>query len=332
MERKRIAVFDTKKYERPYYEAVGDFTFDFFDTRLTSETTSLCQNHTGILCFVNDSLDRACLESLAKRGVRYIGLRCAGFNHVDLKAATELNIRVCRVPGYSPQSVAEFALLQMLCLARKFHRSLNRTKEMNFELDGLVGQALFEKTVGVIGTGQIGRSLIGLLDGFHCQILAFDELPDPQMTKGRSLRYTTLDEIFTRSDFVSLHVPLTPETLHLVDNHRVAQMKEGAFIINTGRGGLVNTKALIDGLKTKKLGGAGLDVYEEEEKYFSRDFSDRGIDDDQLARLMSFPNVLVTSHQAYLTKLSLSQIAATTLDNLRLWRDNKTLSNEVSFT
>lgn len=324
-----MAVFDSKNYEKPYYQGLDDLKFHFFENRLTEETVELGRGFTSILCFVNDQLNRACLQKAHDLGVKYIGLRCAGFNQVDLKTAHELGIVVARVPGYSPHSVAEFALLQMLCLARKFHRSVNRTKELNFSLDGLVGHALYGKTIGVLGVGQIGQVLIELLDGFRCNVIAYDSHPRKELCENRNLKFVSLDQLFSESDFLSLHVPLSPETLHLVNRQRLSQMKMGSFLVNTGRGGLVDSKALIGALKEKRLTGAALDVYEEEEKYFSHDFSDSGIDDDHLARLISFPNVIITSHQAYLTELSLQQIALTTIENLRNFYSGHKLINEV---
>ncbi len=328
---KTVSFFDCKNYEKSYYPPQSQFDFRFFDSPLSSQTVDLCRGSEVVSCFVNDDLNWECLRVMADLGVRFVALRCTGFNNVDLHAAQKFGIKVSRVPGYSPQSVAEFALLQMLCLARKLHRSLNRTRELNFSLDGLVGHTLFKKKVGVIGTGQIGKALIELLDGFNCQILAYDLNPDESLNSDRDLQYVELEEIFRESDYVSLHVPLNPETFHMVNDDRLAMMKSSALLINTSRGGLVDTTALIDSIKTRKIAGAALDVYEEEEAYFSKDFSDQGVDDDELARLISFPNVIVTSHQAYLTELSLQQISAVTVDNLEEFFAGKPLSYEVSF-
>ncbi len=327
--KEKIAVFDTKSYEKPYYIGAEAVDFEFFEVRLSRQTIDLCRGFKKVLCFVNDSLDAESLTRMAELGVQYVGLRCAGFNNVDVVAAERLNIRITRVPGYSPQSVAEFSLLQILCLARKLHRALNRTRELNFSLQGLVGQTLFHKTVGVVGVGQIGKSLIELLDGFNCRVLAFDKNADLSLQTGRSLEYVDLETLLRESDFISLHVPLDASTFHLINEKTLALVKSTASIINTGRGGLIDTMALIHALKARTIAGAALDVYEEEENYFAKDFSDQGIEDDELARLISFPNVIVTSHQAYLTELSLYEISQQTLANLQEFIEGRELTNEV---
>lgn len=324
----KVALFDSKKYEKEYYLNEKSIHFDFFDFPLNKHTANACESYEVICCFVNDILDEDCLQKLSQLGVKLICLRCAGYNNVDLVAAEKLNIAICRVPSYSPQSVAEFTLSQVLCLTRKLHRSYQRTKDLNFSLHGLVGTTLRNKTIGVLGTGQIGTSFIELLDGFHCKVLAYDLNPNHSLTQGRDLKYSSLEKVLSDSDIISLHIPLSPETRHIINTESISTMKDGALIVNTGRGGLIETKSLITGLKQKKIGGAALDVYEEEENYFFSNFSNEGIDDDDLSRLVTFPNVIVSSHQAYLTDTSLMEISSTTLDNILSWKSG-CLINQV---
>ena len=267
---------------------------------------------------------------LKENGVKLLALRCAGFNNVDLKAAEEADLPVVRVPQYSPYAVAEHAVALMLSLNRKIHRAYWRTRDGNFSLHGLMGFDMNGKTAGIIGTGKIARILIRILKGFGMNILAYDPYPDQRFAEEAGITYTTLDDLYARSDIISLHCPLTPETEYLINADSIGKMKDGVMIINTGRGKLINTEMLIDGLKSKKVGSAGLDVYEEEGEYFYEDKSDRIIDDDTLARLLSFNNVILTSHQGFFTKEALHNIAEVTLHNIRDFLEGKPLANRVS--
>lgn len=322
----KVAFFDTRKFEKPFYENREGIEFQYFNTRLSAETAELSKGYEAICGFVNDKIDEGCLKKLKAQGVKLIALRCAGYNNVNLLMANELGIKITRVPSYSPHSVAEFALLQSLTLLRKIHRSYIRTRELNFSLDGLVGGTLKGKTFGVLGLGQIGQALCEILAGFGCEVLGYD-IEEKNLS---GVKQVSLDDIIKQSDIISLHVPLTPETHHLIDSVRIAQMKDGVILLNTGRGGLIHSKSLIDGLKSKKIAGAALDVYEEEEKFFFEDFSTTGIDDDTLARLVTFPNVLITSHQGFLTEESLREISKATVDSIRAWEKGLALEYEIT--
>lgn len=325
----KFAFFEARPFEKEYYKKNSDIEFDFYESRLSYHTAQLCQGYKGICCFVNDKLDKACLEKLSQVGVEFIALRCAGYNNVDLAAAKEFGIRIARVPSYSPLSIAEFALLQALCLSRKIHRAYQRTRELNFSLEGLVGSTISGQKVGVIGTGQIGAAFTELLQGFGCQVLAYDKVIPERLKNKEYVQFRSLEEVISQSDILSLHVPLSKETHHLINEAQIQKMKKGVLLINTGRGGLIDSKSLIQGIKSKKIGGAALDVYEEEENYFFEDFSDSGIDDDTLARLVSFPNVIVTSHQGFLTETSLKEIAHTTQKNLQEWLSGQAIECEI---
>lgn len=323
--RAHCAVFDTKAYDRRWLEkAAGpDLAFDFLEARLGPKTARLAAGYRLVCAFVNDDLSAPVLENLAAGGVELVALRCAGVNNVDLAAAEELGITVVRVPAYSPHAVAEHAAALVLTLNRKIHRAYQRVREGNFSLAGLEGFDLHGRTAGIVGLGKIGRCLVDILRGFGMTVLAHDAFPDADYAASHAVRYTELDELLRLSDVVSLHAPLTPETHHLIDADRIALMKKGALLINTSRGALVDTAALINGLKSGHLGGAGLDVYEEESEYFFEDRSAEVITDDLLARLLTFPNVLVTSHQAFLTVDALQAIAATTVANIRKFLEGK---------
>lgn len=328
----KIAFYDTHNFEKPYYEklkSVFKHEVTYIDSRLTLETAGLSQGAECVCCFVNDSLKADVLKELKASGVKLIALRSAGFNHVDLKAAAELGLKVVRVPEYSPYAVAEHAVGMIMMLNRKLHRSYNRVRDENFSLNGLVGFDLYKKTVGVAGTGKIGKVFAKIMSGFGCKILLYDLNPDQSFAEEINAEYVPLDNLLTHSDIISLHVPLTPATTHLINEAAIHKMKTGVMIINTGRGRLLDTQALIKGLKSCKIGYAGLDVYEEEEGVFFNDLSETGIQDDCLARLLTFPNVFVTSHQAFLTKEALENIAQTTLENIASFEANKTLTNEV---
>ncbi|MEX2465760.1 MAG: 2-hydroxyacid dehydrogenase [Gemmatimonadota bacterium] len=313
----RIAVFSTKPYDqRALEEANGDHGHDlaFFETRLTPDTVALGVGFDAVCPFVNDLLSAEVVGALAEGGVRLLTLRSAGFNHVDLRATEEHGIAVTRVPAYSPYAVAEHAMALVLTLNRKLHRAHARVREGNFSLDGLLGSDLHGKTVGVVGTGRIGAVFCRIAHGFGCRILAHDRYPSDEV-KALGARYVSLDELLGASDIVALHLPLTPETHHLVDEASVRRMKDGVMLINTSRGGLVDTVAVIDGLKSGKIGALGLDVYEEEADLFFEDLSDTVIQDDVFARLLTFPNVLITGHQGFFTREALANIAETTLAN-----------------
>jgi D-lactate dehydrogenase len=313
------AVFDTKPYDRDYLTHAASGTaleLRFLEFRLGQETVFSAEDAESVCVFVNDRVDRPVVEALVEEGVRHIALRCAGFNNVDLEAAKEHGITVTRVPAYSPHAVAEHTVALLMTLNRKIHRAYNRVREQNFSLNGLVGFDLHGKTVGIVGTGKIGRITAAIFRGFGCRVLAQDPYESSEWAAENGITYTSLDELLAASDIVSLHSPLFPETHHLLDADRFARMKRGAYLINTSRGKLVDTAALIAVLKSGHLGGVALDVYEEEEGVFFEDHSGHVLGDDILARLLTFPNVLVTSHQAFLTHEALEEIARVTVENL----------------
>ena len=314
-----IAVFDAKAYDRDYLNSAAknsDFDLRFFDFRLEQDTTSVAAGANVACIFVNDGADRITLESLAALGVGHLALRCAGFNNVDLKAAKELGMSVTRVPSYSPHAVAEHAAALLMTLNRKIHRAYNRVRDFNFSLGGLVGFDLVGKTAGIVGTGKTGRLLAEILRGFKMRVIAYDLFPNEEWAKAHQIDYVELGTLLQESDVVSLHAPLTPESAYLINEESLARMKGGVFIVNTSRGRLIDTKALIDALKSGQVGGVALDVYEEEEGVFFEDLSGEVIQDDELARLMTFPNVLITAHQAFLTHEALSEISRVTVENI----------------
>jgi D-lactate dehydrogenase len=324
----KIVMFDTHRYDRESFDAVNaqfGHQLSFLEARLTRDTAALAAGHEAACCFVNDRVDAAALETFARHGVRLVALRSAGYNHVDLVAAAKHRLPVVRVPEYSPHAIAEHAVALVLALNRKIHRAYARVRELNFSLDGLVGFDLHGKTVGVVGTGRIGRVAARIFQGFGCEVLAYDAKPEAEL----GLRYVSLRELYQASDIVSLHVPLTPETHHLIDTEALGAMKRGVMLVNTGRGALIDSRALIAALKVGHLGSAGLDVYEEEEGIFFQDLSDRILQDDVLARLLTFPNVLITSHQAFLTREALLNIARTTLESVSDLERGNPLKYEV---
>ncbi len=326
MDRIPAAFFNTKSYDRlSFLDAAGAATIDwrFHDFRLSSETAALALGASSVCVFVNDCVDRACLEILQGLGIRLVTLRCAGFNNVDLAAARNLGLAVTRVPAYSPHAVAEHAVGLLLTLNRKIHRAYNRVREFNFSLNGLVGFDVFGKTVGVVGTGKIGRIVAQIFRGFGATVLAHDPLPDFAWAAEHHVDYTDLDALITCSDIISLHLPLTPQTHHLFDREIFARTKPGAFLINTSRGKLVESGALIEALKSGHLGGVVLDVYEEEEGLFFEDHSGEVLLDDELSRLLTFPNVLITAHQGFLTHEALHEIARVTTENVALFAAGK---------
>lgn len=315
----RIGVFSTKPHDRQFLkQANARFRHEltFFEPRLTSETAGMADGFEALCVFVNDQLDAAVLEKLAESGVKAIALRCAGFNNVDLQTAERLGIQVVRVPAYSPYAVAEHTVGLMLTLNRKIHRAYNRIREANFSLDGLLGFDLHGRTVGIVGTGEIGAVVARIMSGFGCHLLGFDPYPNADC-KELGMQYVSLEELLSQSDIISLHCPLTPETRYLINAETIQQLKPGVMLINTSRGAVIDTRAVIDGLKSGRIGSLGLDVYEEEADYFFEDLSLQVIADDVLARLLTFPNVLVTGHQAFFTQEALEAIANTTLSNLQ---------------
>ncbi len=330
----KIAFFDTKPYDRAFFTVSNaNFGFDltFFEAKLRPRTAALAAGFDAVCAFVNDELDESVMDALAKSGIQLIAMRCAGYNNVNLKAACERGITVVRVPQYSPYSVAEYALGVLMTLNRKIHRAYNRVREGNFSINGLMGFDLRGKTVGIIGTGRIGRVFAEILQGFGVKILAYDLFPNEAAAAELHMQYVSLPELFAQSDIVSLHCPLTPENVHLVDQKAIDQMKTGVVLLNTSRGKLIDSNALISGLKSGKIGGAGLDVYEEETNYFFEDLSDRAVLDDALARLMTFPNVIITSHQAFFTREAEANIAETTLGNCMAFAEKKPLENAICF-
>lgn len=313
-----IAFFSTQPYDRRFFErenAAGKFVYQFYETHLGPHIVRAVEGVDVVCVFVNDKVNREVIEVLAEKGVRLIALRCAGFNNVDLAAAKEHGIAVCRVPAYSPEAVAEHTVAMLLTLNRKTHKAYNRVREQNFSLNGLLGFNLHGRTVAVVGTGKIGKAFCRIMRGFGCRLLAFDLYQDNEL-KQEGLRYVSLDELYQEADILSLHCPLTEENKHMLNKESLERMKDGVIVLNTSRGGLIDTLAVIEALKNRKLGGLAIDVYEQEEKVFFRDLSDTVIEDDTLQRLMSFPNVLVTAHQAFFTDEALGQIARTTLANV----------------
>jgi D-lactate dehydrogenase len=329
----KIAFFDAKPYDIESFDKIHkDFgvKITYFKGHLRVETAPLIQGFQVVCVFVNDVVDRHVIEILARNGVALIALRAAGYNNIDLKAAFG-KIPVVRVPAYSPYAVAEHAVTLMLVLNRKIHRAYYRTRDNNFTLNGLLGFDMHGKTAGIIGTGKIGKVTINILKGFGMRVLGVDAHPDKEYQKNAGFEYVDLDTLYRESDIISLHCPLTKDTFHLINETSIAKMKPGIMIINTGRGMLIDTKALINGLKTGKVGYAGLDVYEEESDYFYEDFSNKVITDDVLARLLSFNNVMVTSHQGFFTQEALRSIATTTLENIRDFFVERKLSNQICY-
>lgn len=328
----KVAVYSTKQYDKKYLEHVNSdygYELDFFDFLLTEKTAKTAHGCDGVCLFVNDDGSRPVLEELKKHGVRFIALRCAGFNNVDLDAAKELGLKVVRVPAYSPEAVAEHAIGMMMCLNRRIHRAWQRTRDANFSLEGLTGFTMHGKTAGVIGTGKIGVAALRILKGFGMKLLAFDPYPSAAALE-LGVEYVNLPTLFARSDVISLHCPLTNDNYHMLDKEAFAQMKDGVMIINTSRGGLINSQAAIDALKTQKIGALGMDVYENERDLFFEDKSNDVIQDDVFRRLSACHNVLFTGHQAFLTAEALTSISQTTLQNLSQLDKGETCPNELA--
>ncbi len=329
----KFAFFDTKPYDKPAFEKYGkeySVKFKYFETKLNEDTASLAKGYDGVCVFVNDSIDEAVINRLYELGIKVIALRCAGFNNVDVKAAFG-KIHVLRVPAYSPYAVAEHAMALLLTSVRKIHKSYIRSKDFNFSLSGLTGFDLHGKTVGVIGTGKIGKIFIDICRGFGMKILAYDKFPSPELQNTNFASYVSLNELLEKSDIISLHCPLNEETYHLINERAIQKCKQGVVIINTSRGALVDADALLAGIKARKIGSACLDVYEEEAEWFFEDNSDHIMEDDTLARLISMPNVIVTSHQAFLTNEALSNIAETTVKNIHEFFKEGRCSNEICY-
>jgi len=330
-----LTFYSTKFYdERSFREAVGarsdiDADLIFHEAKLTEQTAALAKGSEAVCAFVNDHLDRPVLERLKSGGTRFVAMRCAGFNNVDLEAAADLGLRVVRVPAYSPHAVAEHTLALLLAVNRRIHRAYNRIREQNFALDGLVGFDVHGKTVGIVGTGQIGAVAAGIFQGLGCRVLCYDIRKDEAL-EAAGCEYVSLDALFRGSDIISLHCPLNDSTAHLIDGDAIAQMQKGVTLLNTSRGGLIETKAAIEGLKSGHIGNLAIDVYEEEDNLFFEDKSSDIMQDDMFARLLAFPNVLITGHQAFLTETALSEIARVTLDNLAQLADDGACPNEVS--
>ena len=328
----KITFFGTQPYDRESFDRANTscgFEINYHRSHLNGNNALLAQGADAVCIFVNDTADAGTIRQLAAMGVKLIALRCAGFNNVDLKAAAEYGIPVVRVPAYSPHAVAEHAVALMLALNRKVHRAYWRTRDGNFSLHGLMGFDMYGKTAGIVGTGKIARELIRILKGFGMKVLAYDIFPDAEYAAQAQVEYVTLDELYRRADIISLHCPLTDQTRYMINGDAIGKMKPGVILINTGRGQLIHTEALIEGLKEKKIGAAGLDVYEEEAAYFYEDTSDRIMDDDILARLLSFNNVIMTSHQGFFTREALDSIAHTTLQNINDFDKHRKLVNEV---
>lgn len=326
----KIAFFGAKPYDIASFDKVNErFEYDvrYFKGHLNANNVLLTAGADVVCIFVNDSADREVIDALVKNGVKLLALRCAGFNNVDLEAARG-RLPIVRVPAYSPYAVAEYTVALMLSLNRKIHRAYWRTRDGNFSLNGLMGFDMHGKTAGIIGTGKIAKILIHILKGLGMRVVANDLYPDREFARTEGFDYVPLDELYRQSDIISLHCPLTPETRYLINDESIAKMKKGVMIINTGRGQLIHTNALIEGLKEKQVSAAGLDVYEEEGDYFYEDKSDKIINDDVLARLLSFNNVIVTSHQAFFTKEAMYNIAETTMENIEAFGEGR-LQNEV---
>ena len=328
----KIAVFSAKRYDREFLDAANagaGHQLRYFDAPLDLESVALAAGHDAVCIFVNDTADAAVIETLASGGTRLVALRCTGFNNVDMQAAARFGLKVVRVVTYSPYSVAEHAVALLQAINRKIHRAYNRTRDSNFSLDGLMGFDLHGKTVAVVGTGKIGRVFARIMLGFGCEVIGHDKYPAPEF-EALGARYAEPGEIGARADIISLHCPLTPETHHIVNKVTLARTKRGALLINTSRGGLIDTEAAIEALKSGQLGGLAIDVYEQEADLFFRDLSSTVISDDIFQRLLSFPNVIVTGHQAFFTEEAISTICETTINSVTEFATGQPLSNEIS--
>ena len=329
----KFAFFDAKPYDIPSFEKFGEekgVEFKYFETKLTEDTAELAAGYDGVCVFVNDTVNAAVIDKLCSMGIKTVALRCAGFNNVDMRHAKG-RLHVLHVPAYSPYAVAEHTMALLLTSVRRTHKAYIRTRDFNFSLSGMTGFDLHGKTVGVIGTGRIGRVFIDICRGFGMKVLAYDKYPSKDLISREGVEYVELDELFRSSDIISLHCPLTDETRHIIDGAAIEKCKRGVVILNTSRGALVDAEALLAGIKSRKVGAACLDVYEEESDLFFEDFSGHILDDDVLARLISMPNVIVSSHQAFLTEEALSNIAETTVDNIKELMANGQCQNELCY-
>ena len=325
----KIAFFDTKQYDVPSFEKFGKESgvdFKFFETKLSEDTAQLANGCEGVCVFVNDSVNSAVIDRLCEMGVKIIALRCAGYNNVDVKHCFG-KIHVLHVPAYSPYAVAEHTMAMLLTSIRRIHKAYDRTKDFNFSLNGLTGFELHGRTVGVVGTGRIGRVFVDICRGFGMNVIAYDKFP----AEGSGIKYVTKDELFEQSDIISLHCPLNDESYHMINADSIAKMKKGVVIVNTSRGALIDAEALLDGIKERRVGAACLDVYEEEADIFFEDYSGHIVADDTLARLITMPNVLVTSHQAFLTEEALANIAQTTVSNITQFFEGGSCPNELGY-
>lgn len=333
MKELKVAFFDAKEYDKRSFNNANEkfgFNIKYFDTKLTEDSAVLTRGYNAACAFVNDKINRNVIDTLVKNGIKILALRCAGYNNVDLPYAFG-KLHIVRVPAYSPYAVAEHALAMIMTLNRKTHKAYGRTREGNFNINGLVGFDLHNKIAGIIGAGKIGRIMINLLKGLGMKILAYDSWQNNEYAEKTGFEYASLDRLYQESHIISLHCPLTEESYHLINRESLSLMRDNVMIINTSRGHLIDTTALIEGLKSGKVGYAGLDVYEEESDYFFEDFSSSMIMDDILARLLTFNNVLITSHQAFLTTEALKNISSTTLESLQAYRDDKELVNEICY-
>ena len=328
----KVVFFSTQPYDITFFNLHKDeygFELVYFESALSRKTASLAENAEAVCVFVNDKLTAEVIDLLAAQGVKIIALRCAGFNNVDIEAAKRNGIKVCRVPAYSPEAVAEHAVAMMLTLNRKTHKAYNRVREQNFSLNGLLGFDIHNKSIGVVGTGNIGKAFCKIMLGFGCKVTAFDVIANRDL-EAMGVEFKPLQEVL-ESDIISLHCPLNDQTKHIINENTIAMMKKGVMLINTSRGGLIDTKAVIQALKSGQIGYLGIDVYEQEEKLFFRDLSSDIIQDDLIQRLMSFPNVLITAHQAFFTEDALSQISTTTLKNIKDFLEKGNLENKAAF-
>lgn len=326
---KKIAFFDTKPYDKIYFDKFKDefgFEIKYFESKLNPDTAHMAKKYDAVCAFVNDDVGKETIQELCETNSSIVALRCAGYNNVDFKEAYG-KIHIVRVPAYSPYAVAEHTMALLLCINRKIHRAFNRTREYNFSLNSLTGFDLYDKTIGIVGTGKIGRTFIDICKGFKLNVIAYD--PYPQ--KNSDIKYVTFDQLCKESDIISLHCPLTKDTYHLIDEKAIEKMKKGVYILNTSRGSLIDSEALLNALKNKKVGAAALDVYEEETDFFYEDLSFKIINDDVLSGLISMPNVIVTSHQAFLTHEALKNIAYITLSNLSHYFNNEEVENEICY-
>ena len=331
MEKTRIIFFDIKDYDKEFFKKYSkdyDFEMTFLQVRLSEETAHLTKGYDVVCAFTNDDINKETIDLISENGIKLLAMRCAGFNNVSLKDIHN-RFKVVRVPAYSPHAIAEYTVGLILAINRKIHKAYVRTREGNFSINGLMGIDLYQKTAGIIGTGKIGQILIKMLKGFDMNVIAYDPFPNQKIADELGFKYVSLDELYAEADVISLNCPLTKETKYMINRRSMLKMKDGVMIVNTGRGALIDSVDLVEALKDKKVGAAALDVYEEEEEYFFEDKSSQVIEDDILGRLLSFHNVLMTSHQAYFTKEAVEAITVTTLNNIKAFVEGKELLNEV---